>query len=161
MTLREVARSGGRTLDWGILDGSIGPRVRLLRNALNAGSLVVSEPYGLPTGSLTVLALIAANPSSAQVELAALAGLTGPSLVGIISDLEQRGMLTRQRDMADRRRNQVVLTEAGCEAMDALFGCVTGIEDPVRQALGTKDMATLVHLLDKAIAALGARGTAG
>lgn len=147
-------------MDWGILGGSIGPRVRLLRNTLNAGSLVQSEPHGLPTGSLTVMALIAANPGCSQVQLAMLAGITGPSLVGIIADLEARGLLSRERDRADRRRNMVVLTQAGREKMDTLFAAVTAIEQPVREALGAADMARLIALLDMALAALGARGSA-
>lgn len=147
---------GGRTLDWGILDGSIGPRVRLLRNTLAAGSVTVSEPFGLPTGSLTVLALIAANPGCAQVELAAMAGISGPTLVGIMAELEQRSLLTRQRDEADRRRNLVVLTDAGQAMMGTLFAQVTQIEAPVRAALGPQDMARLAALLDRAIAALEA-----
>ncbi|MXO71180.1 MarR family winged helix-turn-helix transcriptional regulator [Alteraurantiacibacter buctensis] len=147
-------------MDWGILGGSIGPRVRLLRNTLNAGSLVQSEPYGLPTGSLTVMALIAANPGCSQVQLAALAGITGPSLVGIIAELEERGLLSRERDSADRRRNMVVLTAAGRQTMEALFATVTEIEKPVRDALGPQDMAMLIALLDRAIGALGARGSA-
>lgn len=147
-------------MDWGILGGSIGPRVRLLRNTLNAGSLVQSEPYGLPTGSLTVMALIAANPGCSQVQLAALAGITGPSLVGIIAELEERGLLSRERDSADRRRNMVVLTAAGRQTMEALFATVTEIEKPVRDALGSQDMAMLITLLDRAISALGARGSA-
>lgn len=145
-------------MDWGILAGSIGPRVRLLRNSLNAGSLVQSEPYGLPTGSLTVMALIAANPGCSQVQLAALAGITGPSLVGIIAELEGRGLLSRERDSADRRRNMVVLTQAGREKMETLFAAVTVIEQPVREALGAADMARLISLLDRAVAALAPRG---
>jgi DNA-binding MarR family transcriptional regulator len=146
-------------MDWGILGGSIGPRVRLLRNSLNAGSLVQSEPHGLPTGSLTVMALIAANPGCSQVQLAALAGITGPSLVGIIADLEGRGLLSRERDSADRRRNMVVLTDAGREKMETLFAAVTVIEQPVRDALGAADMAQLISLLDRALAALAPRGS--
>ena len=42
----------GKPLDWGILEGSVGPRVRLLRNALSARSIAVSAAQGLPTGSL-------------------------------------------------------------------------------------------------------------
>lgn len=145
-------------MDWGILAGSIGPRVRLLRNSLNAGSLVQSEPHGLPTGSLTVMALIAANPGCSQVQLAALAGITGPSLVGIIAELEGRGLLSRERDSADRRRNMVVLTQAGREKMETLFAAVTVIEQPVREALGAADMARLISLLDRAVAALAPRG---
>lgn len=147
-------------MDWGILGGSIGPRVRLLRNSLNAGSLVQSEPHGLPTGSLTVMALIAANPGCSQAQLAALAGITGPSLVGIIAELENGGLLSRERDSADRRRNMVVLTQAGREKMETLFAAVTVIEKPVREALGAADMAKLISLLDRALAALGPRGPA-
>jgi DNA-binding MarR family transcriptional regulator len=130
--------------------------VRLLRNTLAAASVAVSEPYGLPTGSLTVLSLIAANPGCAQVQLAAMAGITGPTLVGIVADLEQRGLLTRQRDDADRRRNLLVVTSEGQATMEALFAQVTQIEAPVRAALGPQDMARLAGLLDRAIAALGA-----
>jgi DNA-binding MarR family transcriptional regulator len=130
--------------------------VRLLRNTLAAASVAVSEPYGLPTGSLTVLSLIAANPGCAQVQLAAMAGITGPTLVGIVADLEQRGLLTRQRDDADRRRNLLVVTSEGQATMEALFAQVTQIEAPVRAALGPQDMARLAVLLDRAIAALGA-----
>ena len=147
-------------MDWGILGGSIGPRVRLLRNTLNAGSLVQSEPHGLPTGSLTVMALIAANPGCSQVQLAAMAGITGPSLVGIVAELENRGLLSRERDSADRRRNMVVLTPAGREKMETLFAAVTLIEQPLRDALGADGMAQLIALLDQALAALGSRHSA-
>lgn len=146
-------------MDWGILGGSIGPRVRLLRNTLNAGSLVQSEPHGLPTGSLTVMSLLSANPGCSQVQLAAMAGITGPSLVGIVAELESRGLLSRERDSADRRRNMVVLTPAGREKMETLFAAVTEIEAPVREALGPADMATLIALLDRALASLGTRGS--
>ena len=141
-------------MDWGILERSIGPRARLLRNALQAGSLAMSEPFGLPTGSLTVMALVAANPGSSQAELAAMAGITGPSLVGILDDLEQRGLVARTRDAADRRRNMLTLTPAGTETMTALFAAVSPIEAPLLEALGEADLLQLAALLDRAIAAL-------
>jgi DNA-binding MarR family transcriptional regulator len=129
--------------------------VRLLRNALNAGSLTVSEPFGLPTGSLTVMTLIAANPGSSQAELAAMAGITGPSLVGLLDELEKRGLLSRRRDAVDRRRNVLVLTEAGEETRDRLFATVSVIEEPIRAELGEIGLRELTLLLDRAIAALG------
>ncbi|MEO6041112.1 MAG: helix-turn-helix domain-containing protein, partial [Croceibacterium sp.] len=76
-----MARGKRGELDWGILAGSVGPRVRLLRNALGARSIAASQPHGLPTGSLTVLALIAANPGSSQTGLARRAGINKSALV--------------------------------------------------------------------------------
>jgi DNA-binding MarR family transcriptional regulator len=143
-----------KSLDWGILEGSVGPRVRLLRNALSARSIAVSAPHGLPTGSLTVLALIAANPGSSQTALARRAGLNKSALVGIVDSLEQRGLVARGRAASDRRRYQVSDTPEGERAMQALFAVVNREEAPIREALGKRDTIALLALLDRAIAAL-------
>ena len=143
-----------KALDWGILEGSVGPRARLLRNALSARSIAVSAPHGLPTGSLTVLALIAANPGSSQTALAGRAGLNKSALVGIVEGLEQRGFVDRDRAASDRRRYRVSVTAEGEQAMRALFALVDSEEQPIRDALGKRDMITLLALLDRAIEAL-------
>lgn len=154
---KETARI--EELSWGILDGSIGPRVRLLRNVLSARSIAVSAPYGLPTGSLTVLALIAANPGSSQSALAGRAGLNKSALVGIIDELERKGLAARTRSPVDRRRYGLTVTPDGERTMDALFAVVTEQEAVVREALGPEDMATLLSLLDRATKALGGGAT--
>ena len=148
-----MARKRG-DLDWGILAGSVGPRVRLLRNTLGARSIAVSAPQGLPTGSLTVLALVAANPGSSQNALARRAGINKSALVGIVEELDKRGLIARDRSAADRRRNDLTVTPEGERTMKALFAAVTREESAIREALGTRDMFELLALLDRAIAAL-------
>ena len=143
-----------KTLDWGILEGSVGPRVRLLRNALSARSIAASAPHGLPTGSLTVLALIAANPGNTQTALAKRAGLNKSALVGIVDQLEKRGLVGRDRVANDRRRYQVSVTPEGEQAMQELFVLVAREEDSIRLTLGKRDMIALLDLLDRAIAAV-------
>ena len=147
-----------KALDWGILAESVGPRVRLLRNALTARSIAASAPYGLPTGSLTVLALIAANPGSSQSALARRAGLNKSALVGIVDQLEAKGLAARDRSESDRRRNQVTVAPEGEAAMQALFAAVAGEEKAIRDALGQADLEGLLGLLDRAIAALEGPG---
>jgi DNA-binding MarR family transcriptional regulator len=154
---RIVADTGDKRreeLGWGILDGSVGPRARLLHNVLGARSIAVSAPHGLPTGSLTVLALIAANPGNSQTALADRAGLNKSALVGIVDQLEKRGLAERDRVTTDRRRYRVTATPAGEEMIHTLFSLVSPAERPIRDALGERDMATLLSLLDRAIAAL-------
>ena len=143
-----------KSLDWGLLDGSVGPRARLLRNALSARSIAVSAPHELPTGSLTVLALIAANPGSSQTALARRAGLNKSALVGIVDQLEKRGLVQRDRVASDRRTYQLAVTPEGELTMKALVALVDREEAPLRDALGTRDLAMLLALLDRAIAAL-------
>ena len=57
-----MAADDSAKLDWGPLADAVGPRVRLLRNALAARTVVVLAPFSLPSGSLSILSLIAANP---------------------------------------------------------------------------------------------------
>ncbi|TIX50667.1 MarR family transcriptional regulator [Alteraurantiacibacter aquimixticola] len=113
----------------------------------------MSEPFGLPTGSLTVMALVEANPGSSQAALATQAGITGPSLVGILDELEKRGLVRRERSPTDRRRNMLVLTDEGKAMSERLFTAVDAIETPIREALGKEDYAQLIAALERAIAA--------
>lgn len=160
MALREGvlvdgASGGASEPDWGILSDSVGPRMRLLRNILHARAVAVSEPFGLPTGSLTVMALIAANTGSSQALLANWAGITSPSLVGIIDELERRGLVKREKSAEDRRRNQMVLTGKGERTMVALFSEVTVNEAPIRAELSAEEMTQFVDYLDRTLVALG------
>lgn len=142
------------TLDWGPLAESVGPRLRLLRNILHARSLAVSEPFGLPTGSLTIMCLIAANPGKSQKQLADWAGITSPGLVGVVDELERRGLVARVRSLTDRRRNSLVLSEEGERTMQALLAEVSQIEAPIREALGPVDMRRLIDLIDRSLQAM-------
>lgn len=142
--------------EWGQLAETVGPRVRLLRNALAARSIAALEEFALPTGSLTVLSLIAANPGSSQTVLAKAAGLNKSALVAIVDELEKRGLAARDRSASDRRRNQLSVTSAGEAAMKAMFERVRKGEERVRDALGANEHRRLLDLLDRANAALEA-----
>ena len=121
---------------------------------LHARSIAVSEPFGLPTGSLTIMSLIAANPGNSQKQLADWAGITGPALVGVVDELENRGLVTRERSQQDRRRNSLVLTDKGQRTTEAMMAAVSTIEAPIRDSLGAEDMRHLITLVDRAVGAL-------
>jgi len=121
---------------------------------LHARSIAVSEPFGLPTGSLTVMSLIWANPGNSQKQLADWAGITSPGLVGLVDELENRGLVTRQRSVSDRRRNSLVLTDKGKRTTEVMMTTVSTIEAPIRDALGPDDMQQLISLVDRAVVAL-------
>lgn len=142
--------------DWGLLAECVGPRVRLLRNALAARSIAALGGFDLPTGSLTVLSLIAANPGSSQTVLARAAGLNKSALVGIVDELEKRGLAARDRSPSDRRRNRLTVTAEGEAAMKAMFDRVRKGEETLREALGAAEHRRLLVLLDRANAALEA-----
>jgi len=128
--------------------------VRLLRNILHSRSIAVSEPFALPMGSLTVMSLISGNPGSSQKQLAQWAGITGPGLVGVVDELEQRGLVTRERDPTDRRRNMIVLSSKGARTLETMYKVVAEIEAPLREALGADGLAQLISLTERAVDSL-------
>lgn len=144
-----MPRTWESVLNWGILAGYVGPRIRLIRNHLHQRSIMVSKPFDLPTGTLTLLSLIKANPGSSQRELADWAGITGPGLVGIIDELEKREMVVRVRSTEDRRRNSLELTELGERTVHMLLDTVAQIEQPIREELSEAELATLIELIDR------------
>ena len=155
MTKRtEAERPAKPSYEWGQLAGSVGPRMRLLHNVLAARSIAALEPFGLPTGSHTVLSLIAANPGSTQTALAEAAGLNKSALVGIVDELEKRGLAARDRSPSDRRRNHLTVTATGKAELKTMFARVAPGEAQIREVLGPRDHALLLELLDRAYAAL-------
>lgn len=150
----EAERPAKMSFEWGQLAGSVGPRIRLLHNLLAPRSIAALESFGLPTGSHTVLSLIAANPGSTQTELAEAAGLNKSALVGIVDELEKRGFAARGRSPDDRRRNHLTITPEGEAEMKAMFASVDPGEAEIREALGPRDHALLLDLLDRTYAAL-------
>jgi DNA-binding MarR family transcriptional regulator len=70
-------------------------------------------PSGISGRQLAVLIAIDGAAPLSQAEAAGRLGVDRTTMVALIDELEEAGLLRRQRDPADRRKNVVVLTEAG------------------------------------------------
>jgi DNA-binding MarR family transcriptional regulator len=70
-------------------------------------------PLGLRPKQFGLMNVVALADGPSQGEIGAAMGIDPSGLIATIDDLEERGWLERRRDPADRRRNVVVLTEAG------------------------------------------------
>jgi DNA-binding MarR family transcriptional regulator len=70
-------------------------------------------PLELRPPHFGVLSLIAAEPGSTQQELVDRAMIDPSSMVGVIDELEERGLAERRRHPTDRRKHAVYLTAAG------------------------------------------------
>lgn len=141
-------------LSWGVLSSAVGPRTRLLRNLLRMRAAMVTEPYGLPSGSLTVLSLISANKGCSQSALADRSGLFTTNVSNIVNELEDRALVRRVRSKQDRRFKTVVLTEEGCDLMETLRGKIGAIENSITAEFDDQEMVQFIEFLDRAVAAL-------
>ncbi len=72
---------------------------------------------GLNAREYAIMAILSEDGPDSQHELAQLLGKAPAVIVAVVDALEQRGLASRTRDPADRRRTRVTLTGAGREAL--------------------------------------------
>lgn len=112
------------------------------------------RPLGLQPRHFGLLTHLAATDGQTQQRLADAMGVHRNAMVGLIDDLEDRGLVQRRRHPADRRAHAVhltaparaLLTEAqvAADAHDAEL--LAGIDDPDRRHL----VALLGHMAEHA-----------
>jgi DNA-binding MarR family transcriptional regulator len=108
---------------------------------------------GLDGRDYSILAILASDVPGTQLELAQLMGKAPGVVVAAVDALEQRGLVARTRDPADRRRSRVSLTPAGERAL-ARGDEVA--EETLVQVLGGLDAGErgeLARLLDRGLRA--------
>ncbi|MET0325097.1 MAG: MarR family winged helix-turn-helix transcriptional regulator [Ilumatobacteraceae bacterium] len=68
---------------------------------------------GISAREFLVLTFVRAADGLSQQELSARLGLDPTIVVGLVDGLEERDLMSRRRDPADRRRNVLSVTSAG------------------------------------------------
>jgi DNA-binding MarR family transcriptional regulator len=107
---------------------------------------VVAET-GLPLSRVRILMRLARQPLTVK-KVAAAADIDAPAATVAVNDLEDRGLVVRETDPANRRCKLVSLTPAGRK----LVAAVREIDDPappVVAAVCDKDLRTLEAILDR------------
>ncbi|MEW2478460.1 MarR family transcriptional regulator [Mycobacterium sp. NPDC049093] len=94
----------------------------------------VIEQTGLPFSRVRVLKRLARQPLTVK-QLAYAATVDAPAATVAVNDLEERGLVVREIDPANRRSKLVSLTEAG----RALLARIDRVEDPAPDALAALD----------------------
>lgn len=75
------------------------------------------EPLGIRGRHFGVLAVLGEEKPLSQVEMGERLGIDRNTMVLLLDDLEERGLVTRRRDPRDRRAHQVSLTDAGRDVL--------------------------------------------
>lgn len=71
------------------------------------------QPYGINGRQLAVLLVLDSGGGASQQDAANELGVDRTTMVGLIDELENLGLVERKADAIDRRRNAVVLTTRG------------------------------------------------
>jgi DNA-binding MarR family transcriptional regulator len=105
------------------------------------------EESGLSMYDHAILALLDEEPTETQAQIADALGYDRSHLVGVLDDLEERGLIERRRDTQDRRRHLVTMTPAGHKALTQLRAIVKQVEEEYFAPLNATERKTLTSLL--------------
>lgn len=111
--------------------------------AIKARVIEEFEQAGFSMSQYGVLATLGEGASETQATIADVLALDRSQLVHVLDDLEERGLIERQRDPSDRRRHTVSLTADGKRQLGKLRKLVSGIEDSVLEPLGEQSRKSL------------------
>jgi MarR family transcriptional regulator, lower aerobic nicotinate degradation pathway regulator len=111
------------------------------------------SPGGLRPRHLIALKLLSERGPANQQGLSEALSLDPSNVVGLLNELEERGLITRRRDRADRRRHIVELSPLGEDELTLAYARLSDVEDDLLSALNTDERATLYDLLVRAVGA--------
>jgi MarR family transcriptional regulator, lower aerobic nicotinate degradation pathway regulator len=126
----------------------------LLSRAALAGDRLVSQALaaeGVRKYHFRVLIALADDGPLSQADLGRRLGIDRSDMAAVVSELENRGHLSRRRDEHDRRRNVVALTPAGNEALARMDTAVESAQARLLEPLGEAERAELARLLARLI----------
>jgi DNA-binding MarR family transcriptional regulator len=108
-------------------------------------------PGGLRPRHLIALKLLSEYGQASQQSLGEALQLDPSNVVGLLNELEERGLITRRRDPADRRRHIVELSKLGHKELGLAETRLQCVEDGLLSALTADERATLYELLVRAV----------
>ena len=111
--------------------------------ALKARLVEEFEQAGFSLYQYGVLATLGEGACGTQAMIADVLHLDRSQLVGVLDELEERGLVERQRDPNDRRRHAVNLTSEGKRELVKLRKLVKGIEEAVLEPLEQRSRESL------------------
>lgn len=76
------------------------------------------EPLGITGRQLAVLVVLDAGEPLSQLEAAGRLGVDRTTMVALIDELEELGLVVRRKSATDRRKNIVELTDRGRDALE-------------------------------------------
>lgn len=139
-------RADGNPLNPGALPGLLGYRLRLAQQAVFRD--FAASVQGLSPGRVGLLILVEANPGIAQSRLAEAARRDRSTMVGVLDQLESRGLIERRRG-ADRRSNGLWLTRRGRAFLARALERIAAHERRIAARLSAAEHRQLLALLGK------------
>lgn len=107
----------------------------------------IFRPAGLTTIQYTALTVLERHPEMSSAQLARNSFVAAQSMAELVMALEERGLIERHRDPADRRRRVVRLTARGQGVLDQFRDAVAAVEADMLAGLTVSEVSILRRVL--------------
>jgi MarR family transcriptional regulator, organic hydroperoxide resistance regulator len=115
------------------------------------------SPHGVRVGQNLVLELLWEDDGLAPGELARRLGVSTPTVVKMITRMQQAGLVARRPDERDARVVRVYLTDLGRSLREPILAARRGLADRATAALSDEERRDLEAALAKIITSLERR----
>lgn len=142
----ERAAATGATVDLGPLGESVGYLVRRAQITIFKRFFELFADVDIRPVQYSILTVIECNPGLGQTQLAEALGIKKANLVGLIDELEARGLARRKSAHADRRARELYLTPKGTALCARLHRMDAALDQRLSKLMG-KDRQRLCEIL--------------
>ncbi|MCB1620715.1 MAG: MarR family transcriptional regulator [Thiothrix sp.] len=132
-----------------VLGEMIGYRLKRAYMQTQPAALRALEEHGLRMVSFSCLSIITDNPGIVQSGLAVALQVERSNLVVVLDELEERGLITRERVPTDRRRYALTATLRGRRLRDRAAGRAHEAEAKVFARLSEEERTFLLTILKR------------
>ncbi len=96
----------------------------------------------------TLFELAINEPGETLTSIATRVGVMGPTLVGLLDELERDGLIERTVDKKDRRSKLIVLTSAGEQTVSSMFNLMVKLRKDFLKGIGQSEMLLMLDAID-------------
>ena len=132
----------------------LGPLPELIGYVLRRAQLIVFQdffaafaPFEIRPAQFSVLTVIERNPGLTQSQVAEALGIKRTNFVGMLDELEKRGLAERRQVVRDKRSYALYLTGDGAALMRKLKPVLKAHESRIIAKVGEDGRAALIALL--------------
>src|SRR4051812_30627166 len=138
-------------VDLGPLPGLIGYVLRRAQLAVFQDFFATFAPFDIRPAQFSVLTIIERNPGLTQTQVAEALGIKRTNFVGMLDELEKRGLAERRQTACDRRSYALYLTPEGAALMRKIKPLVKAHESRMIARVGDDGRDRLIALLHEIV----------
>lgn len=109
----------------------------------------LAEDENLHYGQMPLLKYVSDNEGCAQHDVALALGVSEPAVATSVKRLEKAGIITKEAEYNNLRKNKLMLTEGGKEITRTLGERFDALDERVLSVLSDEEAKALCDILDK------------